>query len=240
MLNALRKLRNRSRFLHACRSGDLDKAAAAGQAMLADAPDDYQLQNDVGSILLDAGRSAEAERCFRRAVELIENAIQVNNLGRALMAQDRNEEAGEAFKRAADLDPSDPQPRFNLIVLSRKQSGEDAAADALTTFVSQFPNHAGGQNDMGCTLEKRGDINRALDCFLRATQLAPGYVPAHLNRIRLLCDSGRYPEATPHLEALAAAGTRVRVSAKDEAVEIEIDGTPFYRGRKHTQDPGSP
>jgi len=230
MFSALRKLRDQKRFAHACRKGDLDAAVAAGRSLLAGAPDDHKVQNDVGVVLLDAGQPGQAEACFRRAVELLENAIHVNNLGRALMAQRRYDEARKAFARAADLDPADPQPQFNAVVLLREQ-GDDHAAEALDRFVSRFPNHAGGQNELGCTLEQRGDVDRGLDCFLRATQLAPGYYPAHLNRIKALCDSGRYPEATPHLEALAAIGLRVRVSVKDGAVEIDIDGTPFYRGR---------
>jgi tetratricopeptide (TPR) repeat protein len=236
MFKAIRNFRNRSRFVRACRTGDLDAAVAAGEAMLAAVPDDHRLQNDVGSLLLDAGRPIEAERCFRRAVELAENAIQVNNLGRALLAQGRTDQARQAFKRAAELDPSDPQPQYNTVVLLREQGDGDAAAKALDQFVSQFPDHAGGQNDLGCTCEERGDVARALDHFLRATQLAPGFMPAHLNRIRLLCESGRYPEATPHLEALAAAGMRVRVSAKGDSVEIDIDGAPFYRGPVRTLD----
>ena len=108
----------------------------------------------------------------------------------------------------------------------------------MDQFVRDFPAHAGGQNDLGCTLEERGDTARALAAFLRAVELSPGHVPASLNGIRLLCDAGQYPRATPLLDRLAAAGMSVRVNATDEQVEIDIDGKPFYRGPVRSSEPG--
>lgn len=238
MLKAIRQSWYRSKFARACGAGDLDAAVVAGRAILADAPDDFQVQNDIGAALLDAEQFVEAEGCFRRANELKEHAVHVNNLGRALLAQRRFEHASEAFRRAAQLDPSDPQPRYNSVVVLREQGNTDAAAAALDQFVRDFPAHAGGQNDLGCMLEERGDTAGALAAFLRAVELSPGYVPACLNGIRLLCSGGQYPRATPLLKRLAAAGMHVRVNANDEQVEIDIDGKPFYRGPVRRSEPG--
>ena len=240
MLKALRTFRNRSRFVRAYHAGDLHAAVVAARALAEDSPADFRTQNDLGAVLLDLGNSAEAEACFRRANELKEHAIHANNLGRALLAQRKFTEANDAFRRAVELDPSDPQPRYNLIVLLREEGKAEAAADALEHFLKQFPTHAGGQNDLGCVLKERGDAAGALAAFLRAVELSPGYVPACLNGIRLLCDAGRYPEATPLLERLAAAGVSVRVNATKEHVEIDLDGEPFYRSTLRKPGTGQP
>ena len=139
MLNAIRKSWNRSKFARACGAGDLEGAVVAGRAMLVDAPDDFRAQNDVGAVLLDAEQFVEAEHCFRRANELKEHAVHVNNLGRALSGQRRFEDASEAFRRATQLDPSGPQPRYNSVVLLREQGNADAAAAAHGSVRPRLP-----------------------------------------------------------------------------------------------------
>lgn len=228
MFNALRRYWNRRKFARACRTGNSDAALVASRALLGDELDEYQLHNDVGVALLDAKQVDEAERCLRRSIELHEDTFNVNNLGRVLLTQGRFEEASEAFRRAAQLDPSDPKPRYNLTVLLREKGDAEAAAAALEQFVSEFPDHAGGQNDLGLILEDRGDTAGALAAFLRAVELSPHYVPACWNSIRLLCDAGEYPQTRPLLDRLAAAGKIVHVRANEERLEIAIDGELVY------------
>ncbi len=45
-----------------------------------------------------------------------------------------------------------------------------------------------------------------------------------------LCDLGRFPEARPHLEALAGMGVPVAVTTDDAHVTITIEGNVFYKG----------
>lgn len=230
MFRIIRKWRARSRFAQAWRAGDWRAAIAAGELLLNETPNDPEILNNLGAALLGAGDAVRAEASFRRANEIRESAIHCNNLGRALLACGRHTEAKAAFRRASELDPSDPQPRYNLTVCLRAEGSLKEAVAELQRFVADFPRYVAGQSDLGCYADERGDREQAVAFFTASLEIAPQYLPARLNLIRVLCDLGRYPEATPHLQALAGGGMQVRVNATGAAVEIDLDGQPFYRG----------
>lgn len=230
MFRFIHNWRARSRFVKAWRAGDWESAIKACEQLLKEYPQDYQLHNNLGAACLEAGDATRAESSFRRANELSEHAVHWNNLGRALLWKGGHADAEAAFRRASELDRSDPQPQYNLTVCLREAGRTGEAVEALRRFLMAFPDHAGGHNDWACLTEERGDREQALASFARSVELAPAYLPARLNLIRLLCDLGRYPEATPHLRAVAVGGVQVRVNATDSVLEIDLDGKSFYRG----------
>ena len=233
MFHRLRLHLAHKRFMrawHAWRTGDPATITRAGEALLALAPDDHQAHNDVGAAYVDVQQHALAERCLRRAVELQDGSFQRNNLGRALLGLRRFDDAKVAFLRAAEMDPTDPRPRYNLTVLLREEGKKEEAIEQLFQFIRAFPTHGGGQNDLGCMYSEQGQHEKALFHFSEAIRLAPDHFLARVNLIRQLCDAGRYPETTPHLEAIASSGMRVRVKAAHGMVEITINETQIYRG----------
>ena len=230
MFRFLRRIRSQMRFASAYDAGDWAAAISACETLLEDAPNDPKTHNDLGVAFLEAGHFERAERCFRRANELREHAIHHNNLGRALLAAGRHEASGAAFRRASELDPSDPQPRYNQTIWLRTVGRRDEAAEELRRFVAEFPNHAGGWNDLGSYWEEQGDREQALASYLRGATLTPGHLPVRLNLVRLMCEMERYPEATPHLRALATLGLTVQVRTTASELEIDIEGAQFYRG----------
>lgn len=230
MFRYFRIRRARSRFDQAWRIGDWRAAIEACELLLKEAPDDPEILNNLGVALLEVGEAIRSEPHLHRANNLRENAIHSNNLGRALLACGRHTEAKAAFQRASELDPNGDQPRYNLIICLREEGRLKEATDELTRFVSEFPHHAAGQNDLGCLVEERGELEQALIHYTVCLDNSPHYLRARLNLVRLLCELGRYPEATPHLQALATSGVNVRVNASDTDVEIDLNGKPFYRG----------
>ena len=230
MSHFFRKRRLRTQFAQAWRAGDWRAAIAVGELLLKETPDDPEFLNNLGAALLEAGEVVQAEASFRRATTLRENAIPYNNLGRALMKCGRHSEANAAFHRASELEPSDPQPRYNRLICLRETAQSEKADAELRRFVSEFPRHPAGLNDLGCLADEHGNREQALTCFMASVEISPHYLPARLNLIRVLCDLGRFPEAVPHLQILAASGMQVRVDATDALVEIDLNGQPFYRG----------
>jgi tetratricopeptide (TPR) repeat protein len=224
----------RSRIAKAWRVGNWPVVIEASERLLKDTPNDHELLNNLGVALLEVGETTRAESSLRRANELHENAIHWNNLGRVLLAAKRYNEASAVFQRAIEFDPSDPKPRFNQTICLRSQGSVEEANAELQRFLEAFPDHAGGNNDMGNIFDERGDRENAVIYFARSIELEPHYLPARLNLIRVLCNLGRYPESTPHLEYLAKHGVNVLVNATDEVVEIILNGEPFYRGAVQT------
>jgi len=178
MFKAFRQFRMRRRLALAIRSGDRDEAVAAALAFAGEFPNDFRIQNDIGVELLDLGSPENAERCFRRAVDLKEHEIHWNNLGRALAAQKRIGDARSAYRHAANLNPTDPQPRYNQLSLLFDEGKPDEVANALWEFVAEFPNHSNGQYSLGGMLQSQGKTDAALAAFLRAVELSPKNVAA--------------------------------------------------------------
>jgi len=212
------------------RSGDFAAAVKLYQQLLADDPDDHQSCHDLGVIMLELRRSGEAIQYFERANRIHESGMCWNNLGRACQQAGDHRRAREAYERARSLDPDDPQPWYNLTVCLREMGDVDASFSELGRCAASHPGHPGTQNDLALPHERLGDRPAAYHALGVAVEAEPGYVPARLNLIRMLCDDGRFPEATEHLEQLAAMGAEVEVATQAGEVLIRINGDLFYRG----------
>ena len=212
------------------RTGDFRAAVKQYRKLAEQHPDDHKVHHDLGFALLEAGDTAGAVGSLRRANELQESPIQWNNLGRALLRQREFGEAKRAFQRARDLDGSDPQPWYNLTVALREEGDTEGSFRELGTLCAAHPRHAGSRNDLATHYLMRGQRDMAAEQLRSAIDANPDYAPARLNLIRLLCEAGRYPDSTEHLEHLAKLGANVVVSAKDGKVEIVLNGKMFYRG----------
>jgi len=76
---------------------------------------------NLGLVHLEYKQFAEAERAFRRALQLEpESWPALNNLGVALQGQGRHQDAVEFFYRAAQSNPSRTLPRNNLMLAGKK------------------------------------------------------------------------------------------------------------------------
>ncbi len=77
--------------------------------------EDSRARNDLGVALMGAGRFADAEEQFRKAVNLKPAAAKYwNNLGAAVASQDRPAEAVPLFREALRLQPGYGEARRNL------------------------------------------------------------------------------------------------------------------------------
>ena len=69
-------------------------------------PDQLPLLNDLGFFLLKKGKLEEAERIFKKAVELApENITALENLGMCFLQQNKNTEVKECFEKIIKIDP---------------------------------------------------------------------------------------------------------------------------------------
>jgi Flp pilus assembly protein TadD len=214
----------------ALREGDLATAIRRFRKALEKNANDFEMHNDLGIALLDSGAAAEAIPCFERANAIRDHAIHWNNLGRAHLAAGNPDAAMSAFDTARKKDPRDPRPWYNQTVCLRTLGRTDASVDELKAMLAEFPDHAGGHNDLGCHYDEREDKDSAMAEFERAVETNPGYAPARLNLVRVLCEKERFPDARPHLEFMADRGARIEVAAKDGRMRISINDKLFYEG----------
>lgn len=90
------------------------------------------LHADAALTYLNAGRSAEAQQHYRRAVALLPgDAALRNDFGISLEASGWDDEAETAYRESAAMDPTDEVPFLNLGHLLMKQGREKEAVQAL-------------------------------------------------------------------------------------------------------------
>jgi tetratricopeptide (TPR) repeat protein len=102
----------------ALEASDADAALAAYERALAADPRRLDARINMGSLLHEGGRLAEAERVYRDALRLCgEDALLLFNLGVLLGDMERKSEAMEAYQAALRGDPRLADCHYNLALL---------------------------------------------------------------------------------------------------------------------------
>jgi cytochrome c-type biogenesis protein CcmH/NrfG len=234
MIFGLTKDKAHAKLHRAFETGDFADAIDAYNKLIKKDPSDYELFNNLGMAYMESGLLPESVEAFREANRLLPACAHFSNLGSALLRQKDYEGARAAFAEARKLDPDDPKPWFNITVSLREEGRQEDAHRELLEFLGAHPTHANGLSDLGCYHLDRGETGEGIDCLTKAVDNNPTALNPRLNLIQALCDTGRYPDATPHLEALARSGLKVKVHTEGETVAIDINGSPFYRGKAQT------
>ena len=201
----------------------LDNASSRLAGDLAGQPEvEASLRGTLGDTYLNLGLLHEAEREYRRALELAgpDSAPARARLGQALSDQGRYKEAASELDRAIDLCRAMTKPivscidalDLRMIGLQNLGRGKEAAAagrEALALLETSFPEEKGELasvlNNIGICLGNQGEVREAESLHRRALTAA---VAAHGERHPLTADvtanlagildiEGRYAEAEP-------------------------------------------
>lgn len=217
-------------FNKAFKTGDFSTALKLYRKLADKDPNDYESLHNIGFIFLSVKQGAEAIDYFIKANNIHESPIHWNNLGRAYQQVKKYSEAQDAYTKAMQLDMNDPMPWYNLTVCLREMGNVEESITELEKLIQAHPSHAGSNNDLALHYEDQGHIDRAIAQLEKALNSNPDYTPSRLNLIRVLCEKGKYPDSTAHLEYLAKQGAKIEVSAKDGKVKIVINGSTFFEG----------
>jgi tetratricopeptide (TPR) repeat protein len=165
-------------------------------------------------------RLAEAEACFRRAVELMpELAEGHNNLGAVLFGQGKTAEALARFREAARLAPNLADAHSNSGAALATLGEFAQAADCFRRALHLRPGEPATLKNLeevcrrqarrneaearawcarGNTHQREGRGEDAEACYQRALELRPELAEAHNNLGVLLLARGKAAEALPH------------------------------------------
>jgi Flp pilus assembly protein TadD/DNA-binding transcriptional ArsR family regulator len=163
-------------------------------------PNAAYLRSNLGNLLVDVGRSEEAEAAYRRAIELDpEDAVPWNNLGNLLADNlGHPEEAEAAYRRAIELDPENAVLCYNLGNLLADNLGcpEEAEA-AYRRAIELDPEDASIWNNLGNVLaDNLGHLEEAEAAYRRAVELDINNPYRVANLARVLARIGQAVEAT--------------------------------------------
>ena len=161
--------------------GRLDEAESAlrrGLALGDDAVGFY----DLGVVLEHRGRDEEAEREYRRAVELGPGlAAARNNLGGLLARTGRNAEAKTLLSESIRLDPTSPDAYTNMSALLLNEGAFADAAKYARLALEANPRHADAHVNLGVALAQTGDIDGARRELEAALKIDPRHENARKN-----------------------------------------------------------
>jgi len=187
---------------------------------------------ELGCDLADADRPADAEHCFRRALELGASWVWLN-LGHALTSQHRLEEAATAYRQAADVGEADAWLNLGLVLeelgdldgAERAYRRADDLGDSEGTLALAFLLRERGEYAAAKQLARRAaasgssqaagvvvswqwneTLDPAIEPALRVG--AEHYPPARADLADLLSATGRSGEARRVLERGAKLGER--------------------------------
>ena len=186
--------------------GDLAKAIALYEEAIKIAPEFPEAEYQRGTALQALRKDAEAEKAFRRALELRENwNLPLLNLGEVLVKNNKFAEAESVLSKVISLDPNNSQAYLALTELRLKTK---AAPDVLKTLlvklqdISAKISNASIWTARGAVERNLGDENAAKASLNRALSLEPNNNFALSENAELALSENNFSEAQTIAEKL--------------------------------------
>jgi tetratricopeptide (TPR) repeat protein len=163
-------------------------------------PDNPDVVYEMGAVLQQLRRPAEALPFFTRHLDLVDDDQQtLVQIGKCYSDLRRLDEAEDALRRAISL-RDDATGFYNLgfVMEQRGRAGEAEELYRRTLLVD--PAHAAANNNLAVLLAERGRVAEAMAHWDTVLRFNPGHADAHANLGAALAQQGRFTEALPHLD----------------------------------------
>lgn len=176
--------------------GDLAKARAGYEDILAQVPEHGDALHLLAQIFASEGDWAEAEALARRALRSVpEQAPYQVTLGNILLAKGDLAGAKSSYASAAKADPSLVVAWFNLGLVAQSGADFDEALAAYDRAVKLSPDYAEAHNNRGNVLLSLGRTAEARTAYQNAATARAHYPEAWFNLGRLDQSEQRLKEA---------------------------------------------
>lgn len=160
------------------------------------APDDIQILNNLGIVLLELRRFEEAEVHFQQALVRSPNYFQAhNNIGIINMERGRFAEAVESYRQALALNPDFAEAHNNLGNCLKELGQLEEAETSYRQALACSANFAAAHNNLANVLMERGEVVEAEKSFEQALSLDPKYVQAHCGLGDISLKRGKWKDA---------------------------------------------
>jgi predicted Zn-dependent protease len=166
--------------------------------------------------LTNLHRDSEAETDLRKVIVLKPDFARAHrSLGRLLLDRDKTDEAKREFARALELEPKLTGVRLDYASALIKSGDPAAAADQLTTAISQGEATALAYALLGLASERLGKIDEAFSNYSRAIEMDPNSATAREGRAHVFEGRGDVAKAIEDYTAAYRA-----VGAPDLALRL--------------------
>lgn len=127
-------------------AGQTDQARRVFDEVMAENADDAGLALDVGDRYMDKELWGEAEKAYRRAMEIDPDTLHIlNRLAMSLRKDGKLDAALEIYKRALKLNPEDEGLYYNAARVVHQKSRPDLAIKLLKTALVKNPEFEAGR-----------------------------------------------------------------------------------------------
>ena len=177
--------------------GLLDAAAAEMAESIAIKPNYLETLETYGAVLLAKGETGEAEKRYRKALEINPDYWPASmGLARSFAEQGKLTEALAELQKCFGMNPGEPQDVLLaygdiLTELGRLDEAVQSYRKAIALDPEQYLYHRA----LGVALGLQGKLDEALVCFKRAVELNPNDPGAHFNQGLVLVQQRRLDEA---------------------------------------------
>lgn len=182
--------------------GDLDRAVAAYERVLALEPNDPAILNNLGNALAHLGRLDEAVSVFERAITHAPGEVSIYlNLADTLRRADRGAARLKVMKDAALLAPDDRSVLTELALAYAHADQFDEALVVLRDVVERFPDFGESHIELGRLYES---LNMIEDLASLVARLRGSDAPPEANFLEawLAQREGRFDEAAAFARAI--------------------------------------
>ena len=195
--------------MHLVDEGDAPAAQRILEEVVAAAPEYPKAWGTLGICLAVQGQHADAERHFRRALELDSNQNFARiGLGRALYETGRLEECVEQLLAAVEVEPTAVDGQFYLGEACRRLERWDEARAALAATIELQPDFSEGLRAMAELERQSGNLDRSADLYQRVLAIDPQSIDAAFHCARVLSELDRDGEAIETLNLLLRTAPR--------------------------------
>ena len=180
--------------------GNITKAAKYYQYLISQGFNDPRIFSNYGLILKSVGKSQEAVKSFRKAIEL--NPIfadAYSNLGNLLRDLGDLKEAERTTRKAIEINPNLINPHLNLGIILQDLGQLQEAESSLKKAIELNPDFAEAYSALGLVLKDLGELEEAKRYTFKAIEINPSLLNPHLNLGIILQELGQLQEAESSL-----------------------------------------
>jgi predicted TPR repeat methyltransferase len=187
------------------RRGSSEAAVELIRRSIAVGGEDANRYNNLGNVLLEAGRLAEATEAYQRAIALAgSHADAYSNLGAVLKAQKRFDEAAAAYAKAIELEPRHADAHNNMGNLLSAQGRTREALAYYCEAIALMPAHPEARKMLGIAYYTLGRLDDAAKVYREWLAEEPGH-PVALHMLA------------------GCTGENVPARAADDYIELTFD-----------------
>jgi tetratricopeptide (TPR) repeat protein len=157
--------------------------------------------NNLGLIMENKGRIAEAVQYYHNALEIRPDSARAhNNLGNTLASIQKYDDAIKHYNEALKVKPNYAKAHFNLGSVLLVRGELDAAISHYLSALQIDPFYVEAHNNLGSALAKQGRFADAVRHFREAIRLKSDYIDARNNLENMLLRRNKIAEEIRRLE----------------------------------------